>query len=466
MRNRILLALLVVNSAVSIAQKNIKEILPLRIGDKLPDMALRLHTLDSSWAANLSDFKGKAILLDYWGADCNPCIAFLPEMLKLQEQFGDKVKVILYTGDNLNTYKKLWVTFKKIFPPKVLYAAAHLPTVLDDTTLRKMFPSNALGLKVWLDSNHIYRASKFDHPTAESIQSFLEGKAIKSDKIVFADIRDPKLWFNKRIGFNEHLLQYSFITKHDDKFNNSGAFFDEQFERDSVTNRIIGLQMINVRALELYAMAYYQGPVKDSKFIFEVKDPKAYYSPQIADREHADKWQDDHLFCYAIKINPQQNDDIFTVMRTQLDNFFHLQSNLDKRKRKCWILKTIGDTSKIHSIGMTEEGTIDRSFKNDYDRKLGIKNMPILLLAQQIVQDYTQFDGPFAVPFIDESNIRGNIDIEIPWGKDHFSIPSLRMELQKYGLDLIQDFREVETIVLKAAPNLMANTSANGMTSK
>jgi|SRR6186713_1307651 len=432
---------------------------PLNIGDKLPAMEFSLHALDSSWTTNMNEFKGKAILLNYWGTDCNPCIAFLPKMLKLQEQFGDRLKIILYTGDNVDTYKKLWITFKKIFPPKVFNAAAHLPTILADTTLRRMFPTDTYGLNVWIDSNHIYKASKFDHPTEESILAFLNGKSIKSDKIVLPDLRQAKLWFAKRIGFNEHLLNYSFFTKFDEKFRSNGAFYDGQFERDSISGRIVGFQMINVRALELYAMAYFQKPIRDSKFLFEVKNPQQYYAPEIVDKEHFDNWRDLHKFCYAIRIDPLRNEDVFTVMKEDLDNFFHLQSKLEKKRRKCLVLKSLRGIGGIHSKAISNQGTIDILIEDNDKKKLAIRNLPASILAQQIVQDYTEFSSPSAIPVINEVDSGENIDLDMPWGEDHFSIPILRKHLNKYGFDLTEEYRDIETIVLKESAKLLANSA-------
>jgi peroxiredoxin len=43
----------------------------------------------------LSDFKGKAVVLDFWATWCQPCRDSIPGMVKLQKDYADKGLVIL-----------------------------------------------------------------------------------------------------------------------------------------------------------------------------------------------------------------------------------------------------------------------------------------------------------------------------------------------------------------------------------
>ncbi len=53
----------------------------------------KLKGLDGK-AVQLSDFKGKVIILDFWATWCPPCKAEIPGFIQLQEQYGEDLIII------------------------------------------------------------------------------------------------------------------------------------------------------------------------------------------------------------------------------------------------------------------------------------------------------------------------------------------------------------------------------------
>ena len=47
---------------------------PIGTGQKVPDIAFSLHIGDSVVVKHLSDFRGKVLLLDFWGTTCHSCV--------------------------------------------------------------------------------------------------------------------------------------------------------------------------------------------------------------------------------------------------------------------------------------------------------------------------------------------------------------------------------------------------------
>jgi len=47
--------------------------------------------------------KGKATFLSYWATWCPPCIAELPSMQELYNDYGDQINFVLLTNENLET---------------------------------------------------------------------------------------------------------------------------------------------------------------------------------------------------------------------------------------------------------------------------------------------------------------------------------------------------------------------------
>lgn len=57
----------------------------------LPDFEVKLQ---NNTTVNLSQLKGKVVLLDFWYRGCAPCLMAIPDLIKLQEEFKDDLVII------------------------------------------------------------------------------------------------------------------------------------------------------------------------------------------------------------------------------------------------------------------------------------------------------------------------------------------------------------------------------------
>src|SRR5688572_1002328 len=79
----------------------------LNVGDTLPDYNLKVFNYHKQ-SLNLKDFKGKALVLDFWNKGCGACISSWPRLLKLQNHFRDQLQIILVNDkDSEDEIKKL-----------------------------------------------------------------------------------------------------------------------------------------------------------------------------------------------------------------------------------------------------------------------------------------------------------------------------------------------------------------------
>jgi cytochrome c biogenesis protein CcmG/thiol:disulfide interchange protein DsbE len=55
-----------------------------------------LFSLQSTDGAliNLSDYKGKIVILDFWATWCPPCRRGIPDLIELKNEYGDKIEII------------------------------------------------------------------------------------------------------------------------------------------------------------------------------------------------------------------------------------------------------------------------------------------------------------------------------------------------------------------------------------
>jgi len=64
-------------------------------------IAYNITTKDlSGQPFNLDQFKGKYVLIDFWGTWCKPCISAIPDLVRISRRFKDKVQVVSVAYDN------------------------------------------------------------------------------------------------------------------------------------------------------------------------------------------------------------------------------------------------------------------------------------------------------------------------------------------------------------------------------
>ncbi len=68
---------------------------PPRIGSMAPNFTIT----DSQHTVELSQLRGKPVLLNFWATWCPPCVEEMPSLLQLHKELGDKVTILAVSED-------------------------------------------------------------------------------------------------------------------------------------------------------------------------------------------------------------------------------------------------------------------------------------------------------------------------------------------------------------------------------
>ncbi len=169
MKAKILIALLIIFVSVSNAQ----QIKPLTVGDKLPDVVFKTMLNHKAPSGKLSDFKGKAMIIDMWFRQCGSCVDAMPHLDSVQKAYKDNLQVLLVTWQTKKEIEAFW---KERLPVQGL----KFTQVVEDTVMKALFPAVGYPHQIWIDKNGIVKSINDGRQTTkENIKSLIVGNTVK-----------------------------------------------------------------------------------------------------------------------------------------------------------------------------------------------------------------------------------------------------------------------------------------------
>jgi thiol-disulfide isomerase/thioredoxin len=120
---------------------------PRRAGDA-PDFALENERGE---VVRLSDFEGRPVFLNFWATWCTFCIEEMPDMQRVQDQYGDGLVVIgVNAGDSVEDgedfVRQTGITYLRLYDPELNvtdgYLVRAMPTSYFITAAGKILDAN------------------------------------------------------------------------------------------------------------------------------------------------------------------------------------------------------------------------------------------------------------------------------------------------------------------------------------
>jgi thiol-disulfide isomerase/thioredoxin len=429
-KNKQLLVLLLLLSAMPALGQRIS------IGQKVPDVMLKNVINYPKDQMRLSDFKGKLIILSFWGTICSSCIEEIPELISLQKEFKNKIQIIAVNQEGRDLTVKFLQQRKSFFIP-------NFPFVTQDTILSRIFfPHAGDPFLVWIDSADVVRYLLPYSPyaaTAKYIRQFLSGQhpklpSYQTDTYIHSLMNDR--WKNK-------VTYYSYI---------SHWIPGIQIGNGEAKQGSVEISADRASAVELYIQAFDEFNKHDfnrpGTLCLDFKDSFKYVRPKKYDPTHS--WATRYAYNYQLLLPASKKKDRFRIMQQDLLRYFGLDARVVKKNVKCWVLVRTSKVDKLHTLGGATKFNLRMSnmISPVATPVRGLVNEPYWLLSNDL-QAWVEYR--WKAPFVDSTDYNKNerVDFHLKGSvADSFKTRQVNQALARYDLRLIKEDHPIDVLVI------------------
>ncbi|NCD68584.1 TlpA family protein disulfide reductase [Mucilaginibacter agri] len=406
----------------------------IKPGEQIPNFTFPDTYNAKNSTVKLSDFKGKLVILDFWGPYCLPCIAGFPKIDSLQKLFEGQIQILAISNLTKAEVAKFFKSHINVHRPNV-------PFITNAKHMDSVFPHTGVPFQVWIDGSG--KVLLYGDPTSLTVKninnSLKTGTAFyrKASKNVYTSFIDSR-WKNLVVYASSISRYKSDSLRMHPELNAKGKQLAETGPVPFLYQRAFSDS--SFKFLDVYS---------PGRVILEVNDKTKFIkSPEIKGEE-AMKWIDDNYFTYQL-IEPNNfPGNMYHKMKDDLDNYFQLTSKIEKRMVECYILVSTGNSEVLKTKGQTGFNNFYKMndvHSTEYAKIRQLKNQPFLYLSNA-VKDFVEYK--LNSPFFDESGISENIDVEMS-GKilDDMNFDEWQDGLKKYNLAIEKKRRLIDVLVI------------------
>jgi len=409
----------------------------------LPQVTIGMHMPDDINAKilfadrtniNLSGYMGKLLILDFWHQWCGSCLKLMPKIERLQKEYLGKLVILPVTFQSVSSVKSFQDRLKQRGAPLLL------PTIVEDTLLRKMFPHHGDPYEVWIDENGVVLALTKDTEISErNINAVLAGQSSNLVNTSWQwNFDQRKAFLINKNGAADSFYQYrSIITKRIDSIPDILYYTN----RDSNRMRVF---ISNASIKWLYKVAYSHldsTEFMDSKSRLPFSSIEKRIVEETSSGEKINTEINSPSYCYELTLPAEfSTRSTFNFMVQDLDRFFSIHSEMKKMKVKCYsLIRTSKNSNYVHQ---------KYKYKAKNETKVQVFNFGIDdnvgTFIEQLNRQY-----PNLPLIVDETNLPRGTNINFEINTDNRTIIDLQKQLKRHGFALARRELSKKVIILK-----------------
>ena len=434
----------------------------LRVGERVPDSFLQKELLlmendvGEFETIRLHDFEGKLVILDFWHMWCSTCIAAFPKMEALQNEFPDKVQVLLI---NKNSRSDIDERFRSLRNPVHL---PNLPALGPEaySALSYLFPHNADPHHVWIDvtTGKVIAITNGYNTTTENVGKYLRGEELAgvNQKIDHHDRailhKEPILKVFADEGKLSTAQYVSWLSPREELF---GTVIGKVGYVDSIYNTF-RTSYPNYSVIDLLRIAFTGDDYKwvasfinaNSRISMDFSDSGRFLKPHSLTLY--DEWAKDMEYTYEQIIPLSDTSRRFVYMQEDLNRYFGAMFGLNAKVEERTVLSIVakGDDTILQKLAKEHKDKKAMEVDPTSERGSSKKSVQRMLSTlYYFFADELLKDGPF--PFVYEVSLDPTLVFTLK--SKYTDFEELREDLAPYGVILSKELRRVPMLVIEKA---------------
>jgi thiol-disulfide isomerase/thioredoxin len=403
MKKLLTVAFVIILTNSVFAQTFMAQTNPPMLGKVCPDFSMSVIGANGiEKPLNLSELRGKVVILEFWATYCAPCIPYIKHFEKLQFQFGDAIKVIEISEENRD---KVDAFVQKRGYKNVSFAMDW------GRKLNDMFYHHFIPHTVVIDQDGVVLA--FTSP--DEIDQEVIGKLINREPVTFTMKHEyQEASYTSSTNTLQNYDQSIIVNKPKNQtykieFSNYKEGYATEFVKESSSE----YKFINCPLSLIYQILYDQ---KTSRVVMDVNDLTKY------------SFENHNSFCLDLSIPDFIGKSVQEVAIQQLEGLFPLKSKVEVRNKKVFtLLKSDlqGAMNSVDSTGIIQKGLTIKDLMNYMESN------------PQLVNN---------LPVVNETGLPDTTILDLDWFQNYPD--SVENKLRTLGLHGEVAMRDIQCLVL------------------